>query len=63
MIPIEVYDNVDNLKIDNVNFEYGFKFYVCMQSKKVTNVSVQIVHLFMFSPKQFDPACSNVVRF
>jgi hypothetical protein len=30
MIPIEVYDNMNNLKIDNVNFEYGFKFYICM---------------------------------
>jgi hypothetical protein len=23
MIPIKVYDNMNNLKIDNVNFEYG----------------------------------------
>jgi hypothetical protein len=30
MIPIKVYDNMNNLKIDNVNFEYGFKFYICM---------------------------------
>ncbi len=30
MIPIIVYDNMNNNKIDNVNFEYGFKFYVCM---------------------------------
>jgi hypothetical protein len=30
MIPIKVDDNKNNLKIDNVNFEYGFKFYVCM---------------------------------
>jgi hypothetical protein len=30
MIPIEVYDNMNNLKIDNVNFEYGFKFYICI---------------------------------
>ncbi len=30
MIIIKVYDNMNNLKIDNVNFEYGFKFYICM---------------------------------
>ncbi len=30
MIPIKVYDNTNNLKINNVNFEYGFKFYICM---------------------------------
>jgi hypothetical protein len=30
MILIKVYDNMNNLKIDNVNFEYGFKFYICM---------------------------------
>ncbi len=30
MIPIKVYDNMNNSKIDNVNFEYGFKFYICM---------------------------------
>jgi hypothetical protein len=30
MIPIKVYDNMNNLKVDDVNYEYGFKFYVCM---------------------------------
>jgi len=30
MIPIKVYNNMNNLKIDNLNFEYGFKFYICM---------------------------------
>ncbi len=30
MIPIKVYYNMNNLKIDNVNFDYGFKFYICM---------------------------------
>jgi hypothetical protein len=30
MIPIKVYNNMNNLKIDNINFEYGFKVYVCM---------------------------------
>jgi hypothetical protein len=30
MIMIKIYDNMNNSKIDNVNFEYGFKFYVCM---------------------------------
>jgi hypothetical protein len=30
MIPIKVYDNKKNKKFDNVNFEYGFKFYICM---------------------------------
>jgi hypothetical protein len=30
MILIKVYDNMNNLKIDNVNFEYGFKFYICI---------------------------------
>jgi hypothetical protein len=30
MIPIKVYDNMNSLKIENVNFEYGFKFYICM---------------------------------
>ncbi len=54
MIPIKVYDNMNNLKIDNVNFEYGFKFYVCMLSKKITSVIVKIMHLFMFL------ACSHM---
>jgi len=40
MVLIKVYDNMNNQKIDNVNFEYGFKFYVCMQSKKFTSVIV-----------------------
>ncbi len=30
MIFIKVYDNMNNLKTNNVNFEYGFKFYICM---------------------------------
>ncbi len=30
MISIKVYDNKNNKKFDNVNFEYNFKFYVCM---------------------------------
>ncbi len=30
MIPIKVYNNMNDYKIDNVSFEYGFKFYVCM---------------------------------
>jgi hypothetical protein len=30
MISIEVYNNMNNLKTNNVNFEYVFKFYVCM---------------------------------
>jgi len=30
MIFIKVYDNMNSLKIENVNFEYGFKFYVCI---------------------------------
>jgi hypothetical protein len=30
MIPIKVYDNINNLKNDNVNFEHDFKFYMCM---------------------------------
>jgi hypothetical protein len=30
MIPIKVYDNMNNWKFDNVNFEYDFKFYICM---------------------------------
>jgi len=30
MIPIKIYDKMNNLKVDNVNFEYGFKFYTCM---------------------------------
>jgi hypothetical protein len=29
MIFIKVYDNMNNSEINNVNFEYGFKFYVC----------------------------------
>jgi hypothetical protein len=28
MISIEVYENMDIKKIDNINFECGFKFYV-----------------------------------
>jgi hypothetical protein len=27
---LKVYDNLNNLKFDNVNFEYDFKFYICM---------------------------------
>jgi len=50
MIPIKVYDNMNNEKTDNFNFEYSFKFYVCMSSKKITTKIVQIVHLFMLSP-------------
>jgi hypothetical protein len=30
MIPIKIYDNMNKFLINNVNFEYGFKFYVCM---------------------------------
>ncbi len=30
MIPIKIYDNMNNKKIDHVNFECGFRFYVCM---------------------------------
>ncbi len=30
MIPIKVYDNVNNQEFDNANFEYGFRFYICM---------------------------------
>jgi hypothetical protein len=30
MILIKVYEKMNNLKIDNVDFEYGFKFYICM---------------------------------
>jgi hypothetical protein len=30
MIPIKVYDNMNNKFFDNVNFEYGFKFYICI---------------------------------
>jgi hypothetical protein len=30
VIPIKVYNNMNNLKIDNANFEHGFRFYVCM---------------------------------
>jgi hypothetical protein len=30
MIPIKVDDNMNNKKLDNVNFEYGFQFDVCM---------------------------------
>jgi hypothetical protein len=50
MIPIKVYEKINNLKIDNVNFGYGFKFYICMLSKIITSVIIQIVPLFMFSP-------------
>jgi hypothetical protein len=50
MIAIKVNDNVNNLKIDNVNIEYSFKFYICMYSRKITSVIVQTIHLFMFSP-------------
>jgi hypothetical protein len=28
--PIKVYHTMNNLKFDNVVFEYGFKFYICM---------------------------------
>jgi len=30
MIPIKIYYNMNNLKINNVNFDYGFKFYIFM---------------------------------
>jgi hypothetical protein len=30
MIPIKFYDNMNNLKIENFNIKYGFKFYICM---------------------------------
>jgi hypothetical protein len=30
MISIKIYDNTNDEKFDNVNFEYGFKFYICM---------------------------------
>jgi hypothetical protein len=30
MIPSKVYDNMNNWKFENVNFEYDFKFYICM---------------------------------
>jgi hypothetical protein len=29
MIPIKVYDNTNSSKFNNVDFEYGFKFYIC----------------------------------
>ncbi len=35
MISIKVYDNMNNWKIENINFEYGFKFYVCMYPNKL----------------------------
>jgi hypothetical protein len=50
MIPIKVYDNMNKFLINNVNFEYGFKFYVCMWSKKITSVTIQSFHLFTLSP-------------
>jgi len=30
MVPTKAYDKMNNQKINNVNFEYGFKFYICM---------------------------------
>jgi hypothetical protein len=51
MIPIEVYNNMNNLKFDNVNFEFGFKFYICTESKIITVVIIQIVTLIMPSPQ------------
>jgi len=30
MIPTKGHDNMNNLKNNNINFEYGFKFYICM---------------------------------
>jgi hypothetical protein len=30
MVFTKFYDNINNLKIDNVNFEYDFKFYIYM---------------------------------
>jgi hypothetical protein len=35
MIPIKIYDNMNNSKIDNVNFEYGLKFYVVCSPEKL----------------------------
>jgi hypothetical protein len=37
------------LKIDNVNFEYAFKFYVNMYFRKIPSVTIQNIHLFMLS--------------
>ncbi len=48
MILIKVYDNMK--KIDNVIFEYAFKFYVNTYSKKIRSVTIQNIHLFMLSP-------------
>jgi hypothetical protein len=55
MIPIKVYDNMNNLKINNVNFEYGFKFtFVCnqkklqvWQSKQSTYPCIHLVIIFV----------------
>jgi hypothetical protein len=30
MITIKVYDNMNNEKLNNFDFEYGFKFYACI---------------------------------
>jgi hypothetical protein len=30
MISIKIYDNMNNQNFDNINFEYGLKFYACM---------------------------------
>jgi hypothetical protein len=50
MIPTKVYCNMDNLKIDNVHVEYGFRFKIQVQFFKITIVIAQIISLIMFSP-------------
>jgi hypothetical protein len=35
MFPIKVYDNMNNLKLDNVNFEYGLNFTLVCNLEKL----------------------------
>jgi len=50
---IEVYDNNNNYKFDNVNFEYGFKFYiykyVIQNNYKCDSLNIPFIHAFTFN--------------
>jgi hypothetical protein len=51
MIPIKIYDNMNNLKIDNVNLNMALNFTFVCNTKKITSVTIQIVpHAFTLIP-------------
>jgi hypothetical protein len=50
MFPIKLYCNMNIQKFDNVNVQYGFTFLIRLQLRKTKTMTIQIVHLTMFSP-------------